>query len=315
MTVSAQMLSIACGDSFSALYGSPNAMADKVASLGAIKSGALIFVKSPDAQIAPVLESLLCGVLIAPPSAAKNIAIPSGCAVLECDNPRLSFARCVAAHFSGVTQNVGIHSTAVVEPSATIHPSASIGPHCYVGDNCIIGQETIIHPHVTIQRNCHIGARVIINSGTVIGADGFGYEQNSSGGYEKFPHSGGVRIDDDVDIGANSCVDRGVLDNTWIKRGAKIDNLVHISHNVVIGEDAIVIALTMLGGSVVVGDRAWIAPSATVINQRVIGADATVGLSAVVTKDVQDRQTVMGSPAVDQAQFKATNAAIKRLLL
>jgi UDP-3-O-[3-hydroxymyristoyl] glucosamine N-acyltransferase len=123
-----------------------------------------------------------------------------------------------------------------------------------------------------------------------------------------------VRIDDDVDIGANSCVDRGVLDNTWIKRGAKIDNLVHISHNVVIGEDAIVIALTMLGGSVVVGDRAWIAPSATVINQRVIGADATVGLSAVVTKDVQDGQTVMGSPAVDQAQFKAANAAIKRLL-
>lgn len=315
MTVSAKALSIACGDSFSALNGCQDAVVDKVASLGSIEPGALLFSKSPDAQIEQILERLMEGVLIAPLGASKDVTIPKGCAVLECDNPRLSFARCVNVHFSGVNSKSGIHHTAVVESSAVIDPTATVGPHCYIGDNCNIGAGTFIHPQVTIHSNCHIGARVMINSGTVIGADGFGYEQNSSGGYEKFPHSGGVRIDDDVDIGANSCVDRGVLDNTWIKRGAKIDNLVHISHNVVIGEDAIVIALTMLGGSVVVGDRAWIAPSATVINQRVIGADATVGLSAVVTKDVQDRQTVMGSPAVDQAQFKATNAAIKKLLL
>lgn len=314
MTVTAKVLSITCGDSFSALNGSEDAVVDKVASLNSIEPGSLLFIKSPDAQIEQILESLTEGVLIAPLGATNDITIPAGCAVLECHNPRLSFARCVNIHFSGFKFKSGIHPTAVVESSAVIDPTATIGPHCYIGDNCIIGAGTIIYPQVTIQRNCHIGARVMINSGTVIGADGFGYEQNSSGGYEKFPHSGGVRIDDDVDIGANSCVDRGVLDDTWIKRGAKIDNLVHISHNVVIGEDAIVIALTMLGGSVVVGDRAWIAPSATVINQRVIGTDAKVGLAAVVTKDVQDRQTVMGSPAVDQAQFKATNAAIKRLL-
>lgn len=311
--VKAQALADACGDSFVALHGDHDAVATGAASLGALRAQTLVFARSADVDIADVLGRLGCGIVITLPGVLNGAAVPAGCAVIECTNPRLAFARCVRTYFAERLGVAGIHPTAVVEASAQVDPSASIGAHAYIGDGCTIGAGSVIMPNVTIQRQCAIGARVVINSGTVIGADGFGYEQNATGGYEKFPHTGGVRIDDDVEIGANSCVDRGVLDNTWIKRGAKIDNLIHVAHNVVIGEDAVVIALTMLGGSVSIGDRAWIAPAATIINQKSVGSDAVVGLAAVVTKDVADGQTVMGSPAVDQAQFKATNAAIKKL--
>lgn len=158
-----------------------------------------------------------------------------------------------------------------------------------------------------------MGARCRVNSGTVIGADGFGYERNEHGELEKFPHLGGVLIGDDVEIGSNTSIDRGSLGNTVIGDRARIDNLVHVAHNVQIGEDAAVIALTMLGGSSKIGTQAWVAPGAVLMNQVKIGANGTVGLGAVVVKDVDDGQTVMGAPAQDSAEFKATRAAIARL--
>lgn len=313
MMVDARALSVACADTLVALKGDAGAQTRVATSLQSMQSEALVFVKAIDANIIAILEQLQRGVAVAHAGLIHEEDIPAGCAVLECVNPRLGFARCIRAHFDPQPAVPGLHPSAVIDDGAVIHPTAHIGAHCYIGPDCQVGAHSVIMPNVTIQRQTLIGRHVVINSGTVIGADGFGYEQNSSGGYEKFPHSGGVRIDDHVEIGANSCVDRGVLDDTWIKRGAKIDNLVHVAHNVIIGEDAIVIALSMLGGSVHIGDRAWIAPAATIINQKSVGTDAVVGLAAVVTKDVADRQTVMGSPAVDQAQFKVMNARLKAL--
>ena len=130
---------------------------------------------------------------------------------------------------------------------------------------------------------------------------------------EKFPHIGGVVIEDEVEIGSNTSIDRGTLGNTIIKTKVRIDNQVHISHNVEIGEAAAVIAQSMIGGSVKIGPGAWIAPSAIVMNQMTIGGGATVGLGAVVTKNVSANQVVMGAPAQDAAVFRATRAAIKSL--
>ena len=155
----------------------------------------------------------------------------------------------------------------------------------------------MIHAGVHIYERVSIGRGVTIHSGTVIGADGFGYEKNEKGGMELFPHLGGVVIDDDVQIGANVCIDRGALGDTRIRRGARVDNLVHIAHNVDVGEDAVVIAHAMIGGSVRIGDRAWIAPSACVRDRVTIGDDAVVGLASLVTRNVPAGTTVLGVPA------------------
>ena len=209
--------------------------------------------------------------------------------------PRLAFLRIVQRFFAPAPP-IGIH------PTAVIHPEARIGKDCYMGAFTYIGRSDIgddcrIMEHVTIQDNVTIGNRVIIHSGTVIGSDGFGYHRNENGELEKFPHIGGVVIEDDVEIGANTCIDRGVLGNTLIKRGAKIDNLVHIAHNVALGRNAVVVANAMVGGSTTIGDDAWIAPSATLRDVIQIGSGSLVGLAALVTKSIPDNQVWAGSPA------------------
>lgn len=312
--ITAQMLLESCGDTAIKLRGDPGAIACTVRSLKHACTNALLFNNTAEADLQTAITAIGQGVIIARSPLAVQNNLAEGIAILEVENARLAFARCVRAHFSPNLHVYNIHPSAVIEPSASIDASAVIGANSYVGANSVIGARSIIAPNVTIYYGCTIGADVTINAGTVIGADGFGYEQNADGGYEKFPHLGGVIIEDGVEIGANACIDRAALDNTIIKRRARIDNLVHVAHNVVIGEDAVVIALTMLGGSVVVGDRAWIAPAAVIINQKSIGRDAIVGLAAVVTKDVADGQTVMGSPATDQAHFKAMNAAMKAMI-
>lgn len=211
------------------------------------------------------------------------------------ENPKLTFIRIVKQFFVK-KPDTGIH------PSATVHKSAKIGNGCYIGPNsyignAIIGDGTIIHGNCFIYDDVIIGNNVAVNAGTVIGSVGYGYARNEKGEFEGFPHVGGVLIEDNVDIGANTCIDRGALGNTIIKEGAKIDNLVHVAHNVIIGRHSAIIANSMLGGSVEIGDYSWVAPSASILNQIIIGNNATVGMSAVVTKNVDNNITVAGLPA------------------
>ena len=171
----------------------------------------------------------------------------------------------------------------------------------------------MIHGNIFIYDQVSIGSDVTIHSGTVVGADGFGYEKDENGEVFKFPHIGGVIIENDVEIGANTCIDKGSLGNTLIKRGAKIDNLVHIAHNVEIGENTFVIANAMVGGSTKIGDNAWIAPSVSLMNGISIGKDVTIGMSSLVTKAIPDGETYAGSPAKPLKEFLETQRKIKNL--
>ena len=211
------------------------------------------------------------------------------------DNPKITFARIGNALFKK-TVEYGVHPTAFVHPDALVHPRTYIGPFSYIG-RCVIGEGTIIYGHAHLYDNVKIGENVVIHAGTVIGADGFGYLKTESEEYENFPHIGGVVIEDNIEIGANTCVDRGSLGNTIIRRGAKIDNLVHVAHNVEVGENAIIIAHAMIGGSTHIGKNAWIAPTACLRDVISIGENAVIGMGAVVTKNVPNGETWAGVPA------------------
>ncbi|MEM4260582.1 MAG: DapH/DapD/GlmU-related protein [Candidatus Woesearchaeota archaeon] len=227
------------------------------------------------------------------------------------DDPKLRFIKIATKLFKQETK-VGI------DKSSTLHPEAKLGENVYIGPNCYIGK-VIIGDNVQIMGNnvildkTIIGNNVVINPGTVIGSEGFGYSRDEDKSLKKFPHFGGVIIEDDVEIGSNTCVDRGTLGNTIIKRGTKIDNLVHVAHNVEIGEYCLIIANSMLGGSLKIGPYSWVAPSASLMNGISIGSDVTVGMGAVVVKSVEDGQTVAGVPARPLNEFIKIQSKLKNL--
>lgn len=218
------------------------------------------------------------------------------------EKPKLLFLKVLDSLNPRKTQ-WGIHPTAYVHPEAKIHNNSYIGAFTYIGI-CEIGEGSIIYGHCYFYDEVKIGKNVTIHAGTVIGADGFGYEKNTNGELEKFPHLGGVVIEDNVEIGANACIDKGTLGNTLIKQGAKIDNLVHIAHNVIIGKNTVVIANSMVGGSTEIGDDAWIAPSVSIMQSLKLGKKSLAGLGAVITKNIPDNETWVGNPAKRLDIFK-----------
>ena len=206
----------------------------------------------------------------------------------------------------------GIHPSAVIDKAAIIGQNCYVGPFSYIGA-AIIGDNNIIHGHCHIYDKVAIGNNCIIHAGVVIGSDGFGYSKDEAGNVEKFPHIGGVAIGNNVEIGSNTCIDKGALGNTIIHDGVKIDNLVHVAHNVELHANAFIIANAMLGGSTIVGEGAWIAPSASLLQQLTIGKNATVGVGAVVTKNIPADETWTGAPARPLQDFLAMQKKIKNL--
>ena len=222
--------------------------------------------------------------------------------IIIVENPKFVFMGIVSALFVKKAE-FNIHPTAVIHPEAVLAEKVHIGPFTYIG-KCTIDEGTIIYGHCNIYDNVVIGKNVSINSGTIIGADGFGYERNEKNEFVKFPHIGGVVIEDNVEIGSNTSIDRGGLGNTIIREGAKIDNLVHIAHNVVIGKHSAIIANAMIAGSTTIGDYTWVSPSASVINYATVGDNALVGMGAVVNRNVPDGETWMTFPAMELSKMK-----------
>ncbi len=241
-----------------------------------------------------LISSSKASVIICPLSLKKNITKPNSTLIFV-ERPRLWFLRCIEK-FSYKEIVRGIHPTAVVE-SKEIGKNVYIGPFTYIGKNVTIGDNTIIYGGVHIYGNTSVGKNVIIDSCTVIGADGFGFERSEALKWEKFPHLGGIEIHDNVEVGANVCIDRGTLENTIIGSGTKIDNLVHIAHNVNIGRNCVIVAQSLVAGSCILEDNAYIAMGATLRDGIKIGKNAFVGMGSVVTKDVASNVTVIGMPA------------------
>jgi len=190
----------------------------------------------------------------------------------------------------------GIHPTAVVGANARIADDVRIGAYCVVGDDCVIGAGTWLYPHVTLYSRVTLGERCIVHSGARIGADGFGYTF-VDGQHQKVPQVGGVLIGNDVEIGANTCIDRGSVGPTEIGNGVKIDNLVHIAHNVRVGDLSIIIAQVGISGSSVIGRGVTLAGQAGLQGHIHVGDGAVIGAQAGVISDVPAGATYSGYPA------------------
>jgi len=225
----------------------------------------------------------------------------------------------------------GIHPSAVIGRDCSIPEEITIGPlvclgdrvkvgrrvriapGCVIGDDVVIGDDCLLHPNVTVLEHSILGARVILHSGTVLGSDGFGYAHDRQGHHLKRPHVGYVQIDDDVEIGANVCVDRGTFGRTWIKRGTKIDNLVQVAHNVRIGEDSILVSQSGISGSTFLGDGVILGGKAAIAGHLRIGNRVTAAAKAGITSNLEDGEIVAGFPAIQHKKWLRAVTAFPRL--
>ena len=201
----------------------------------------------------------------------------------------------ILKHFFVEKRTPFISSRAVVETD-TIGKNVSIGPGCYICKDVIINDDVVLHANVVIECPCKIGKGTEIFSGAIIGADGFGYYYHE-GVPERVPHFGGVIIGDCVDIGANSCIDRGCLGDTIIGNNVKIDRLCHIAHNVIIGNNTLITGGSSVSGSTIIGENVYIAPCSVILNQLSIKDNAYIGMGSVVIRNVKQGEKVFGNPA------------------
>ena len=232
--------------------------------------------------------------------------------LIKVENPKLTLIRILEKLYSPKIE-YGVHPTASVHKEAKINEKVYIGPFTYVGKS-EIDEGTVIHGNCFVFDNVKIGKNVSINAGSIIGSEGFGYELNEKNEYEKFIHIGGVEIHDNVDIGANTCVVRGALANTIIGEGTKIDNLVHIGHNAIIGKHCIITANNMVGGSVRIEDHSWLGPSSSTLNQLTLAKNSYAGLGSVITKNLPSGEVWAGNPAVPIVELKKLHEKFRELL-
>ena len=206
-----------------------------------------------------------------------------------------------------------IHPSAVISSSASIAPSAIIGAQCFIGDDVGIGEDSVIHPGAVIYDGTVIGKNVIIGAGTVIGFDGFGYAPGSDGNFGKIPQIGNVIIEDDVEIGALCTIDRATVSHTIIRRGAKLDNLIHIAHNVEIGENTMIAAQTGISGSATIGKRNQIAGQVGMIGHITTADDVIVIAQSGVSKSLTKPGSYFGAPAKEFRTALRQEGALRQL--
>lgn len=288
------------------------------------KTGEIAFVANP--KYLPLINKTSASAVITSLD-VKKAAKP----LIRTESPSLAFARAVSLFAANeLKRPQGVHPTVVLGKDVKLGKDVAISAYCVIEDfveigqkSCLypgvyisqytkLGEDCIIYPHVSIRERVTIGNRVIIHNGTVIGSDGFGFAK-LRGIHHKIPQIGTVIIEDDVEIGANVTIDRARFDKTLIGRGSKIDNLVQIAHNVVVGENSIIVAQTGISGSTVVGKNVTLAGQAGLVGHITVGDNAVVAAQAGVTKSVPADTCVSGYPAKPHHLAKRINAYIQKL--
>ena len=307
------------------MLGDPDVTIDRVAVLDAAGPSAVAFLSNR--RYRPYLESTKAGAVILGPEYAHACPVPA----LVLDNPYLGYARAATLLSPVVEAAPCVSSSAVIDSSATVSPDASVGPHCvieagasvgagtclgagsFLGRGSSIGSHGRIAARVVICQGVHIGARTIIHPGVVVGADGFGIA-NDDGIWVKIPQFGGVRVGDDVEIGANTTIDRGALEDTVIENGVKLDNLVQIGHNVHVGAHTAIAACSAIGGSARIGSRCTIAGAVSIAGHLEIADDVHLTATSAVSNTIREAGIYSsGMPAQENRVWRRNIARLRQL--
>ncbi|MFA6281225.1 MAG: UDP-3-O-(3-hydroxymyristoyl)glucosamine N-acyltransferase [Candidatus Omnitrophota bacterium] len=306
------------------LNGDPKIVISGISGIKEAKTGEITFLANP--KYDSLLQATRASAVLTSKETEYSLK-----PLIKTDNPSVAFAKIVSIFApSAVCHPKGIHSSALISPKAKLGKGVAIGAyviieenteigdnaiiygHCYIGNDTKIGQKTIIYPNVSIRERISIGSNVIIHCGAVIGSDGFGFAK-VKGVQEKIPQIGTVVIEDDVEIGANVTIDRARFDKTLIGKGTKIDNLVQIAHNVIIGENCLIVAQAGISGSTVLGKEVIIAGQAGLVGHITVGDNAIAAAQAGVTKSIPPKTMVSGYPARPHDAAKRVNACVQGL--
>lgn len=306
------------------LIGNPNVVITGISGIKEAGEGDITFLIS--SKYTSLLEATKAAAII-----TSRDTVETDKPLIKTDNPSAALNKLVnLINPGGIKHPEGIHPTAIISPKASIGRNVAVGAYtvieenveigegsiiysgCYLGRRAKVGQNCLIYPHVSIRERIEIGDRVIIHSGAVIGSDGFGFAM-VKGVQEKIPQIGTVVIEDDAEIGANVTIDRARFDKTIIGRGTKIDNLVQIAHNVVTGENCIIVAQAGISGSTTLGKGVILAGQAGIVGHIRIGDKAIVAAQAGVTKSIPEGVKVSGYPAKPHETALRVNACLQRL--
>lgn len=305
------------------VQGDGEIMISGLGTLEAAGSDALTFLANPR-YASKVAETSAGAVLMAPGGERY------GRTVIEVANPYLCFAKLLTLFYTTPHQSLGVLPAAIVDSTATVgtdgtvYPGACIGKHVIIGkrtviypgavlyDNVVVGEDCIIHANAVIRERCRLGNRCIIQPGAVIGSDGFGYAPDGTG-YYRIPQIGIVVLDDDVEIGANSCIDRAAVEVTRIRRGTKLDNLVQIAHNCEIGEDCMIVSQVGISGSAKIGNHVTLAGQVGIVGHITIGDNVLVGGQSGVTSPLLSNAAYSGTPAIPHKEWLKYSMTLPRL--
>jgi len=274
--------------------GSPppetGALINGVSHIKATREGTLSYMRHQKLDWGGIKSAVvICDQAASPPRDGRTVYIPV-------KNPSLAFAR-ATAKFVAPAPEPGVDVTASLDPRATVAPDCSIGPYAVIGGGSVIGPGTVIHSRVSILGPVEIGRNCIIHSGAVLGADGFGFVRDETGRPVKMPALGGIRIGDEVEIGANACIDRGMLGDTVIGHYTKLDNFCHIAHDVHLGERVMIPARAAVGGGTTVGSDSWLGGSSVICDHLSLGAGSFVGAGTIVTANIPDQGALIAPPS------------------
>lgn len=271
-----------------------NIVVNNTSSIDKANENSLVFISATRVDKVDLLNRTKARLIICDTD-EKNIFETQKCLIIV-KNPKEVFANVINQIFFQEKLNI-IHPTCIIHPDAILHKNINIGPYCIIG-NCTIEEGVVIESNVYIHDDVHIKKNVKIQQSCIIGAEGFDYVMDSNGKYvENFPQLGGVIIEENVIIGANTCIQRGSLGYTIIGRNCLIDNMVTIAHNVIINENTQIIGHSHIGGSVIIGKNTFIGQSVTIANVGYIGENSKIGIGSTVIRSVNNNESVFGNPA------------------
>jgi UDP-3-O-[3-hydroxymyristoyl] glucosamine N-acyltransferase len=309
--------------------GNPDASVSQLAKIEEGVSGSLSFLSNP--QYAQYIYSTAATIVIVNDDFKPEQALPQGMTLVRVPDARQAFAKLLAAYNQFRLNKTGIDDKAYVSPSAKIGQNVYIGAFAYIGDHAVIGDNTKIHPQafvgdhakvgnattlysgVKVYHDCVIGNDCILQAGTIIGGDGFGFQPNSANNYQKVPHIGNVIVEDHVEIGANTTIDRATLGSTIIRKGVKLDNLIQVAHNVEIGENTVIAAQTGIAGSTKIGRDCMIGGQVGIIGHLVIGDRVKIAAQSGIGNSLKNDEIVQGSPAFAIGDYKRSYVVFRNL--